>query len=473
MKRFSLRAALMAWYSAILCVVLVAVAVGVYVFLKEEFQEERENRLRQEAQETLQMLDEFRQDGQGKGAASIDDFIAAGLAEELGERFAYLVHPLSVRVLNAQGGVMFERGDMPPSLWRRGENASRIADGEVVLSSSGRFLVAVGRSGPYRVVLSAAEGEMHELLADLRRAFYWITPLAVCVAVLGGYLISLRVLRPVRGVVSMVKEIRSQDLGRRLPERDVPDEISLLTRAFNDLLDNLEQSFDRIKQFSLNASHELRTPLTAMRGQLEVALRSERAVEEYQAILADAVEEIARLSKVIDNLLLLAQADNDALPLERNAVALEELIEDVAEQALVLAAEKGLALRFERAASPWVNGDPHLLKQVFLNLLSNAVKFTPPDGAITVRLEEEPGWARVEVRDTGVGMDPDAVLRVFDRFYRADPQASAGLGLGLAIARAIVQAHGGQIEVHSALGGGSAFSVKLPVADAPGGETAE
>jgi signal transduction histidine kinase len=241
------------------------------------------------------------------------------------------------------------------------------------------------------------------------------------------------------------------------------DEVAL---AFNQTLGRLERAVGEMRQFGAALAHELRTPLTVLRGEIEMALADARAGVNIERRLAGQLEEIDKLKRLIDQLLTLARAEAGELTIARAPVNLGAMIETLTDQLELVAQEKGVALRCECAEPATVAGDASWLERVLLNLLDNAIKFTPAGGTVLVRLAREGTSARVDVSDTGVGMAPDVVPHVFERFYRADPSRSSateGVGLGLSLAKWIVERHGGRIEVASTPGKGSTFSVFLPL----------
>ena len=239
--------------------------------------------------------------------------------------------------------------------------------------------------------------------------------------------------------------------------------------TINALLGRLDAAFQEQKRFIADASHELRTPLAVLRGETEVALEQERGAAEYKESLALIKDEAERLSRIVENLFLLARQPVDAPSMIRETVRLDELVADCARAAQVLATQKGLRLNIDgslRALT--INGDDEMLKRMLLNLLDNAVKYTPPGGEISIVLGSKNGDAHIVVTDTGIGIPAEDQPRIFDRFYRVDKarsRAQGGAGLGLSIARWIVEGHGGTLSVESAPGRGSAFTVELPVKD--------
>jgi len=232
----------------------------------------------------------------------------------------------------------------------------------------------------------------------------------------------------------------------------------------NDMLDRLETSFTRVRQFSSDVSHELRTPLTIMRGEMEVAARWAKDVGECRTIMGSCLEEVDRMTGIIEHLLELARVDQGHLALESREVDLTSLLDQV------LAHEKGRAgaggVAVTRADDDAiVRGDDRLLRMVFMALLDNAFRFSPPDVPIAVRVATAPDRVDVAVADRGPGIAPEETARIFDRFFRSDAsrnRSHGGAGLGLSLVRSIVEAHGGSVAVDSTLGQGSTFTVSLP-----------
>jgi signal transduction histidine kinase len=231
------------------------------------------------------------------------------------------------------------------------------------------------------------------------------------------------------------------------------------------MIGRLEHAFDAMRRFTADASHELLTLLTAMRTETEVALRADRPAEHYQRVLASILEEIERLTKLADNLLLLSREDTQAIQLSRGPVRLDELVRGVIEHVAVLAEAASVKLQIGQLPAATIEADVDCLRQVFFNLLDNAVKYTHPGGSVTVRGYTTDSEATVEVSDAGIGIPAESLPRVFDRFYRVDKSRSrqmGGTGLGLSICKALVERHGGRIEVESVEGKGSTFRVVLP-----------
>jgi len=261
------------------------------------------------------------------------------------------------------------------------------------------------------------------------------------------------------------RRITAEVLDQRLPKGNAEDELGRMAAAFNEMLGRLQRSFVRLRQFTADASHELRTPLTSIRSVGEVGLREQRSPEGYREIIGSMLEEADRLARLVDSLLLLARADNREIPVAHKRLELDALAAEVVEHLVVLAEEKRQRILFEGTpVEVW--GDRTLLRQALINLLDNAIKYTPPGGEIRVAVLGKEGRGAIEVIDGGPGIAPEHEGRIFDRFYRIDKartRAEGGAGLGLAIVKGIVEAHDGVVEVHSAVGEGSTFTVHLPV----------
>lgn len=256
-------------------------------------------------------------------------------------------------------------------------------------------------------------------------------------------------------------------LQHRLSVDTLPAQFKELALACNDLFARLDQSITRTLQFSAVASHELRTPLTILRGEVEIALRQPGLSEDIQALLVSNLEEIQRMSRIIEDLLLLSKGDVGEMPLRKESLELNELLTEIFSQAAVLGDAKDIAVSFSpfEGQVPY-RGDGLRLRQMFLNLLANAVNYTDAGGTVDMSLIVEDRNAMIVIRDTGIGMKSEHLPHIFDRFYRIDKEKNCGdggSGLGLSIVKWVVDAHGGTISVTSEYGKGTAFAVTLPL----------
>jgi heavy metal sensor kinase len=337
----------------------------------------------------------------------------------------------------------------------------RTENGRVRISNSEFF----GERRRYLLQVGISLAAMDSSLSHYRTLMLWRIPLAMLAAVTVAWWLSGFALRPLARVAAAARVIDVRTLSQRVPLRGVSDELDDVARALNDALSRLEHSVEEMRQFSSALAHELRTPLTAMRGEMELALRTLPADAGVRASLASQIEEIDALRTLIDSILTLARAESGQIPLAFAPVDMTALAASLVDQLHPVAEASDIALRGEWDDAVFVKGDAGWLERLLLNLMDNAVKFTPPGGEVVVRVRREGKTARIEVSDTGIGMTPEEAERIFERFYRADPARSStvkGSGLGLTLVAWIVDRHDGRIAVTSTPGKGSVFSVTLP-----------
>ncbi len=325
---------------------------------------------------------------------------------------------------------------------------------------------AVTRDRNFTIAIGYPLEELLQALENLYSIFLILIPIALVVSIIGGLYLANTSLRPVDDVTRRARRITAENLDQTIPPRAVDDEIGRLITTFNEMIRRLHDSFAQVKQFSGDASHELRTPLTIMRGEIELALRSPKSPEEYRRVLASSLEEILRLTSIIDNLLLLARADQGTFEAHFSEVDLVALAQELFEDSEVLAEPKQIRITLRAPEPVIIVGDRVRLRQLYLNLIDNAVKYTSEGGAVTITVGRRDGYALFSVEDTGIGIPAHEQERIFDRFYRVDKARSrdlGGAGLGLSIARWIARLHRGTITVASTVDRGSTFTVELPL----------
>jgi heavy metal sensor kinase len=303
-------------------------------------------------------------------------------------------------------------------------------------------------------------------LAELMTWLLLGGPIAVGCTLGCGYWLARQALAPVERMVATAEDISATRLDRRIEVANPDDELGRLARTLNGMIERLERSFKEVRQFTADAAHELRTPLAILRNEAEVALRVPRDSEQYRDCLEDMLEEIDHLSNLSEALLFLFRGDAGLGASRREPLEIDEVIEEIAEHVRVVATEHQQELTVAASSPCTVLGNPEQLRRLLFNLLDNAIKFTPPGGRIVVRAAGGSGEAvRLVVSDTGIGIAPEHLPRVFDRFYRVDSarsRRSGGNGLGLSICRSIVEAHHGTIELESEPGRGTSVIVTLP-----------
>jgi signal transduction histidine kinase len=494
MRRLSIRARMTLWYTGILAATLLVLGGVAYGLLMRGLWNDVDSTLERVARAAAQAA---QQPATDYVPPDMNDLLRRFFGPSFADRFYQFLDP---------------RGEVDPRLPReRGaplvispkalKNAAEGYGTFETLPNGGQYplrvftfpIVVRGRMVNVLQVGMSLEGLLRE-----RQNFLWalatLTPLGLILAGGGGWLLARRVLRPVDQMTQAARRIGAERLAERLEGAEADDELGRLARTLNEMLARLEAGFAQVRRFSADASHELRTPLTILKGEIEVALRSAREPAEYERVLASALEEVERMARLVDDLLMLSRADAGALRWDRGPVELDRLVEEVAKQGEVLGRGRDIQVAIQSLEPLIVHGDEQRLRQLLLNLVDNAVKYTPPGGRVTLSLRRgggesgdsapppseavpdrpiaespnrpAPGWAEIAVQDTGVGIPPEALPRIFERFYRVDDARSreaGGTGLGLCIAKTIADAHGGRIEVESAPGAGSTFTVRLPL----------
>ena len=286
------------------------------------------------------------------------------------------------------------------------------------------------------------------------------------VMLVGGWWLTRKILSPINRLTDSAGQLHAGNLSQRLPRSGNGDELDRLTDVFNGMIGRLEDSFQRVHEFTLHASHELKTPLTVLHAELETELRSDSLTAVDREKLEGRFDEVQRLVKIVDGLTLLARADAGELALIYEPVRLDELVREAHEDTQVLAIAQGLRVWLEAPEPAVIMGDRHRLRQVLLNLGDNAVKYNRPGGEIHFRLHRAANEAVLQITNTSVGVPAEFQSKVFDRFYRGDSSHNReidGCGLGLSIAQSIVRSHGGQIEFSSRLNDVTTVSVRLPL----------
>jgi heavy metal sensor kinase len=304
-------------------------------------------------------------------------------------------------------------------------------------------------------------GNAEEILDRLRTALLLGSGLLSLLAGFAGYFLAARALAPIDKITNTAHRISIEDLSDRLNLPDNGDEVSRLANTFDEMLARIESGFARERQFTADASHELRTPLTAMQTILSFMRDGQRPVEEYRVALDDLAEETDRLHGLVEDLLHLARGETGP-ELFREEIDLAIWLADIADSLRPLAEKKGLILACNLPPSLLIFGDTDQLIRLIVNLLDNAIKYTFK-GSITLSAWDEDKYACIEITDTGIGIRLDHLPHIFDRFYRIESdRSSSGVGLGLSIAKQIVEGHEGILEVQSEIGLGTTFKVLLP-----------
>jgi heavy metal sensor kinase len=451
--RTTLRTRLTFLYVSFLCVVLVLYAGSASIFLWQSLLRELDSSLDRDL-ETVENLIVLTPDGR----------ITVNTGDQEGV--------LLLEIWSANGELLYQSGELRGQLLGapvKKEDPRHPANRSVTLANkmSIRVTTRPHRLGNQAAVvrLGVSESALRDEFGHMVGALAVGLPIALLLVGVTGYFVALRALRPLDSMARRAKQISAEHLNERLVIENPNDELGHLGTAFNETLSRLEHSFEQLRQFTADASHELRTPLTAMRSVGEVAMQNGGDIRYHHDVIGSMLEEVNRLTHLVDSLLILARADSGHLPLRRSEVGLLELATESAVLLEVLAEEKKQCVEIEGDQSLTVIGDRLILRQAIVAIIHNAVKYSPVQGRIRVRVGTCNGDALVEICDSGPGIAPEHRAKVFERFYRVDKartREEGGSGLGLSIANWSVRAHGGQIELECYDQPGCTFRIKLP-----------
>jgi heavy metal sensor kinase len=465
MNTRSLKFQLIGWYAGLLVGLFGLLGVSTFWALRTSLAGSlKENQLRR-ARQIGQLL---REEVQRQDEAGVGREVQARYAPDLNDRF--------VRIARRDGGLVylspgprsqsFDPAALPPPRWPQDVETA----GEVPLVGGRRMLLAghaVKMPGGTRYLVEVG-APMDEVQADLRHWLWLLSAMLSVVAATalgGGYVLVKRALAPVDRISRSAERISSHNLSERLPLPHTGDELERLSVALNRMIERLDDGFQHSRRFVADASHELRTPLTIVRGELEGLVANAQLNAEWRDRLGSALEEVDRLANIVEGLFAISRLDAGEAASEWVKFDLAQLAASTADQMALLAEDKKIEVTCAGSTGVWVEGDRARLKQVVVNLLDNAIKYTPEGGAVSLKVEAQDGRAIIEVADNGIGIPPEALPRVFERFFRVDKARSrqqGGAGLGLSIVKSICAAHQGHVEVSSEPGRGSRFRVELP-----------
>jgi heavy metal sensor kinase len=473
----SLRFRLTLWYTLALAVILTASGLFWYLYLSRQLHVHVDDKLRIVAEDVGVFHSEAHngrpmiEPPSAEHCARLEDFIRS---HNWG---AY------VQIVNSRGNIACSSSNLKEfhlpldkaALQNAAQGKSHFQTVHTLAPDPIRMLtlpVMDGERVADLVQVGESLAQAKDTLEDLRLILLTFSPLALAALSLGGWILSGRALEPVIRISRAARKINAENLHQRLPGTNTHDEIAQLAETFNSMLARLEESFDKVRQFTGDASHELRTPLAILKGETEVALRWAKDPEELRGTLESNLEEINRMDRILEDLLALAKSEAGELRLDVVEFSLSDLLQDLYLQSRTLGEPKNITVYLNPHVTEEirVQGDQLQLTRMFLNLIANGIKYTLPGGKVGITLAVRNEEAVVAVVDTGIGIAQEHLAHIFDRFYRVDEARNrevGGTGLGLAIVKSIVDAHDGRIEVDSTPGRGSVFTVYLPLAGPP------
>jgi heavy metal sensor kinase len=451
----SIRVRLTAWYAIVLSLMLVAYATATFVAVRHEFFEQLDEQLHDDFENAEGAL---TPSGDGHVVWSGDGRHDLDSDEDRGSD-----------VWLASGEQVYRSGasaSLPPvalaSTTAERRDGSIVANGRSWRTLTGTSLVG-GRAVVLRV--SRAETRLRTQLWEILVVLVLGLPIVVALAGVGGYVLARRALTPIDHLASEARRITAERLHERLSVPNQHDEIGRLAAVINETFARLESSFGQLRRFTADASHELRTPLAVIRGIGEAGLGETRTPAEYKEAMGSMLEEVDRLTNLVDTLLRLSYGDAGTVRLVRAPLDLGQLTREVVSSLAILAEERHQHLNVFASTDVAITADRLVLREAITNVVDNAIKYSPEDSSITVRVDANGNQAVITVTDQGPGIAAEHREQIFDRFFRLDEGRSrdeGGTGLGLAIAKWAVEVNGGHITVESSANGGSTFCIVLP-----------
>ncbi len=467
----SVRFRLTLWYVGLLCVILIAFSAGLYALLAQSAY----GNLDRELAASIDILERsLRHEIQEHNGNPAGEQQFAGVVRTV---YRDAFPGIALAVYEGSREVAAKPGPfgLVPEAPKAASTNLRFADYQEDGEPWRRAILAVSipMEGDYEFVACASTEGVESGLVNLRRILFFSVPLALLFAAVGGFLLAKRSLAPVVVMSDTAAQISSKDLSQRIPVQNAKDELGRLASTFNQLLGRLETSFSQQRQFMADSSHELRTPIYVAHTAAQVILdRQERPEQEYREALAAIDEQLVRINRIVEDMLVLARADAGVYPIEIEDFYLDETIAECLRAARLLGQQAGVSVTAGKLDELPCRGDEGMIRQLVMILLDNAVKYTPTGGKVNlevkaIRHDAKPAY-QIDVSDTGPGIPAEAQPHVFERFFRADQSRTrrserrgSGAGLGLAIAQWIAGVHGGMIEIAQTSPSGTVFRVVI------------
>ncbi len=488
----SIRFRFLAWYAVILVVTFSLFSIILYVDLRKTLYYKLDDVLLSKAEGIAQSINTYWEtekiEGLKRGAAS-DVFskinnanfikIASRWAEER-SKDPDLVDIL-VQIYTHEGRLIAYSRASPFKAGLSGLSLEHVREGKALYQN--RSITLVSSTNPdmrtviypvvenneisYIVEVASPLTHVNNALNRLKLLLFLLLPVTVIITgLLAVEFLASMTLRPLKDMILTVQGITAEHMEQRLSLPPAKDEIRKLAETFNEMLDKVERSFSSQRQLIHDVSHEMRTPLTILRGELDVALKRDRSPDQYRETLHSNLEEIKKISRILDDLLVMARLESEEQAMNKERAGLVDLVRDTLGDIVVLARQKDIEVTFTFGQEICMPLDREKMRRAIINLLDNAVKYTPAGGRIEVSISQNPETALVKVSDTGIGISPDDLPHIFDRFFRTEKSRSGqGFGLGLSIAQTIVNAHKGAITCESTPGLGATFIVSLPITE--------
>lgn len=376
----------------------------------------------------------------------------------LDEEKEYNFEPLFIRILDDNTHkTIIQTSNFPQNIEHKDEYLNSLKEKIVTFEKQSNFLVSrikINFHDKQKVIIEVVTTKeiLTSTLENILYILSFILPIVLIFAVIGGNFLIYKSFSPIENILKELKEINAHDLSARLKSTQNKDEINQLITEVNNLLERLEESFERITQFSSDASHELKTPLTIIRGEIEIALRKERTIEDYKEALNNSLNEITIIEQTINDLLFLAKNKKDLIGEKEEIFYLDELVDESISELKSFAKLHEIELELIINDSTEIKGFPNLLKIAIKNAIKNAIQFSHKNSKVILNIFEKNDEIIISIQDFGIGIPKDEQSKIFEKFYRTDKSRnknSGGTGLGMSIMKKIIDIHNGKINIES------------------------
>ena len=476
----SIRFKIVVWYMALLTLTLLVFSTLVYQTFKKALYDDLDDLLSSRAGGIINSVSTYWEIKKMGGDVPDTDGFLAIASNWVGEKSKDPnLMSIFVWIMDPKGNVLISSKNVPRINKLSKDDFESVLEGDESFdtlngeSSAGKQMIlraytkSITDDGKIKYIVQVAspQGLLNVALDGLKPLLFILLPLTVVVTGVAGAFLAKVTLKPVDHMMGTLKKITAENLKLRIHIPDTKDEIKRLADTFNDMIERLDKSFSSHQEFIQDISHELRTPLTILKGELEVTLKKLRSPEEYEKVLTSSLEEIGKMSRVIEDLLVLARFDNNQTAHEIRRVDLGGILSRVMDDMKILAEQKNIETLLSRQDDVILDGDEDQLRRLFVNIIDNAIKYTSRKGKVIVMVNKDGGHAKIVISDTGIGIPADELPYIFDRFYQVakSRRANRGFGLGLSIARSIVESHRGTILAESQPGQGTTFTVSIPL----------
>ena len=454
------------WYSSLFLLLEILIGIIIYLYLHSSLIKNVDNSISKQAEVIYNLVSDSKIDLADFKPDSIYQSPDEAVYDLIYETVAFNLRNTFVQV-QFRKKIIFKTDNLRditidfPELKTKNKEITTFKNTNLsALSIRGAFL----QKGNYKIIVAFPVDHIDETLKSLTDIYIILAPIFFIIALVGGFIISVRSLSRIDSIIKKTNEITAQNLDEKIEGEEFQDEYGRLVRTMNAMIERIKHSIEYTNQFSISASHELKTPLTILRGEIELTLKSVKTPEEYRKILKSNYEETLRLINIVDKLFLISKLDQSIIKLKKTKISFLEFLEDCVLRLTIIGKEKNIKLHLDINEDAEIEIDPNLMHEALTNLIENAIKYGDSDTTVVIKGEVLNNYVKISVINKGEGIPKEESDRVFDRFYRVESsrnRSSGGAGLGLAIVKSIISWHKGKIELRSEPDVETEFSIYL------------